>query len=83
MPLLSDVLRPGSFRILSVDGDEAEVVRLKRLGICQNRRLEVISTGNPLIVSVAGTRLGVSRSVTQYISVESQPCSETLSAEGR
>ena len=70
MALLSEVLRPGRFRVLFVDGVGPEVTRLKRLGLCEQQSLEVVSTGNPLIVSVAGTRLGISRSVTDQISVE-------------
>ncbi|MEC7696535.1 MAG: FeoA family protein [Planctomycetota bacterium] len=70
MALLSEVLRPGRFRVLFVDGEGPEVTRLKRLGLCEQQSLEVVSTGNPLIVSVAGTRLGISRSVTDQISVE-------------
>ena len=70
MALLSEVLRPGHFRVLSVEGQGPEVTRLKRLGLCEQQSLEVVSTGNPLIVSVAGTRLGLSRSVTGQILVE-------------
>ena len=70
MALLSEVLRPGHFRVLSVEGQGPEVTRLKRLGLCEQQSLEVVSTGNPLIVSVTGTRLGLSRSVTGQILVE-------------
>lgn len=70
MALLSEVLHPGHFRVLSVEGEGVEVTRLKRLGLCEHQSLEVVSTGNPLIVSVAGTRLGLSRSVTGQILVE-------------
>ncbi|MEC8337949.1 MAG: FeoA family protein [Planctomycetota bacterium] len=70
MALLSEVLRPGRFRVLFVSGEGPEVTRLKRLGLCEQHSVEVVSTGNPLIISVAGTRLGISRSVTDQISVE-------------
>ncbi|MEC7502116.1 MAG: FeoA family protein [Planctomycetota bacterium] len=70
MALLSEVLRPGRFRVLFVSGEGPEVTRLKRLGLCEQQSVEVVSTGNPLIISVAGTRLGISRSVTDQISVE-------------
>ena len=81
MALLSEVLRPGRFRVLFVDGEGPEVTRLKRLGLCEQQSLEVVSTGNPLIVSVAGTRRGISRSVTDQISVEPKSEQNRLSDE--
>ena len=79
MALLSDVLRPGYFRVLRVEGEGLEVTRLKRLGLCAQQTVEVVSTGNPLIVSVAGTQLGISRSVTGLITVEPERQSDTPS----
>ena len=82
MALLSEVLSPGRFRVLFVDGEGPEVTRLKRLGLCEQQSVEVVSTGNPLIVSVAGTRLGISRSVTDQISVEPETDQSGRSDEG-
>ena len=82
MALLSEVLRPGCFRVLRVEGDGLEVKRLKRLGLCAEQTVEVVSTGNPLIVSVAGTQLGISRSVTNLITVEPQ-CQIDAVRDGR
>ena len=81
MPLLADVLRPGIFRVICVFGEGSEVTRLKRLGVCENRTLEVVNTGNPLVICVAGTRLGISRSVTHCIEVQTQPPVDVPSAE--
>ena len=81
MPLLADVLRPGIFRVMRVCGEGSEVTRLKRLGVCENRTLEVVNTGNPLVICVAGTRLGISRSVTRCIEVQTQSSADAPSAE--
>jgi len=78
MALLSEVLRPGHFRVLRIDGQGPEVMRLKRLGLCEQQPFEVVSTGNPLIVSVAGTRLGISQSVTGQIAVEPETDHDAL-----
>jgi Fe2+ transport system protein FeoA len=80
MTLLSEVLRPGLFRVLHMEGEGAEVTRLKRLGVCENQILEIINTGNPLIVCVAGTRLGISRSLTHCISVQPQSSEASATA---
>ena len=82
MALLSEVLRPGRFRVLFVAGEGPEVTRLKRLGLCEQQSLEVVSTGNPLIVCVAGTRLGISQSVTGQITVEQETDHDACDAEG-
>ncbi len=46
-------------RRIETDGDDVQ--RLKTLGICVGRRLEVVRTGDPLIVRIFGSRLGVVR----------------------
>lgn len=55
---------------LHVEGDGPEVTRLKRMGVCTGRRLEVVQTGDPMILSVAGTRIGLSRQLAGVVFVE-------------
>jgi Fe2+ transport system protein FeoA len=56
-------------------GDDG--VRLKRMGICNGRRIQVVQCGDPLIVRVAGCRLGISKNLARWIWVKPcQLCSE-------
>jgi Fe2+ transport system protein FeoA len=55
-------------RRIETDGDDVE--RLKTLGICVGRRLEVVRTGDPLVVRVFGSRLGLSASLASRVWLE-------------
>ena len=55
-------------RHIETDGDDMQ--RLKTLGICVGRRLEVVRTGDPLIVKIFGSRLGVSASLASHVWLE-------------
>ncbi len=68
---LSDLVNPGSFFVEDIEDRGEETIRLKRLGICENRRLEVLQTGDPMIIRVVGSRIGVSRSLARSIQVTS------------
>lgn len=58
--------------VVEVEADEVDAARLKALGICQGRRIQLVKTGDPLIVRVLGTRVGVSARLAHGITVE--PC---------
>lgn len=74
----------GSQRSLSLDelrrGDAGAIVdvnvasndahRLKALGVCAGRTVEMVSTGNPLIVRVLGSRVGLSASLAAQVVVQ-------------
>ncbi len=53
-----------------IEGEGPEITRLKRMGVCSGRPLEVIRAGDPMILSVAGTRIGVSRKLARAVFVE-------------
>jgi len=55
-------------RRIETDGDDVE--RLKTLGICVGRRLEVVRTGDPIVVRVFGSRLGLSASLASRVWLE-------------
>jgi Fe2+ transport system protein FeoA len=55
-------------RRIETDGDDIQ--RLKTLGICVGRRLEVVRTGDPLVVRVFGSRLGLSASLASRVWLE-------------
>ncbi len=53
-----------------VEGDGPEVTRLKRMGVCRGRTMEVVRAGDPMILCVAGTRIGVSKMLARAVFVE-------------
>ena len=55
-------------REISTDDEDTE--RLKTLGVCVGRRVELVRTGNPLILKVFGSRLGVSAELAARVQVE-------------
>lgn len=55
-------------RRIETDGDDMQ--RLKTLGICVGRRLEVVRAGDPLIVRLFGSRLGLSASLASRVWLE-------------
>ncbi|MBA3485451.1 MAG: ferrous iron transport protein A [Pirellulales bacterium] len=53
-------LRCGEGRVVQVEAEAADASRLKALGICIGRRVLVVQAGDPLIVKVVGSRVGLS-----------------------
>ena len=77
---LSDVTNPGKFRCVSVECVGDAMVRLKRLGICGERTVEVIQPGDPMVLKVVGSRLGVSRRLAESVIV-SPICETSMSGQ--
>jgi len=67
---LSDVTSPGEFRCVDVQCDGDAMIRLKRLGICDKRTIEVLQPGDPMVLRVIGSRLGVSRRLAESVIVD-------------
>lgn len=55
-----------------VEGGDDDVARLKAMGLCAGRRLQLIKGGDPLIVRVLGSRIGISLRLAQGVRV--RPC---------
>jgi ferrous iron transport protein A len=55
-------------RRIETEGEDMQ--RLKALGICVGRRLEVVRAGDPLIVRIFGSRLGLSASLASRVWLE-------------
>ncbi len=53
-----------------VEGDGPLASRLKRLGICEGRPLEVVQAGDPMILRVIGTNIGLSKQLAELVTVE-------------
>ena len=53
-----------------IDTDDEEMQRLKTLGVCLGRRVELVKAGNPLILKVFSSRLGLSADLASHVQVE-------------
>jgi len=56
--------------VRSIATDDEDTRRLKTLGVCVGRRVEVVRTGNPLILKIFGSRLGISAELAARVEVE-------------
>jgi Fe2+ transport system protein FeoA len=56
--------------VRDVETDDEETARLKTLGVCPGRRLELVRGGDPLILKIFGTRLGLSGLLAARVRVE-------------
>ncbi|MGA2853925.1 MAG: FeoA family protein [Verrucomicrobiota bacterium] len=56
--------------VRSIETEDAETQRLKMLGVCVGRRVEMVKGGDPLILRVFGSRLGLSASLAARVRVE-------------
>ncbi len=53
-----------------VETDDEETLRLKTLGVCVGRRVELVRVGDPLILKIFGSRLGLSGLLAARVFVE-------------
>jgi Fe2+ transport system protein FeoA len=58
--------------VTALEAGEAEVERLKALGVCLGRKVMLVQAGDPLILKVLGSRIGVSARLAERVRVE--PC---------
>lgn len=72
---LSEAPVGGVFRVVRVDAESQDADRLKAMGVCLGRRLTLIQTGDPLIICVVGSRVGMSSRLadTVYVELECLP----------
>jgi Fe2+ transport system protein FeoA len=56
--------------VRSIATEDEETERLKTLGVCVGRRVEVARSGNPLILKIFGSRLGISAELAARVQVE-------------
>jgi Fe2+ transport system protein FeoA len=47
----------------------ADAVRLQAMGLCRGRRVELVKPGDPLIVRVLGTRVGLAGALAAKVMV--------------
>lgn len=66
-----DDLPPGVCAVVGdVSTDDEDTQRLKTLGVCVGRRLELVRSGDPLIIKIFGSRLGLSAELARRVRVE-------------
>ena len=56
--------------ICSVDATDASASQLMAMGVCVGRQIEVVKQGDPLILRVFGSRIGVSARLAGRVKVE-------------
>ena len=56
--------------VRSVETGDEDTNRLKTLGVCVGRRVELVRVGNPLILKIFGSRLGLSAELAARVRVE-------------
>ncbi|NND98202.1 MAG: ferrous iron transport protein A [Pirellulaceae bacterium] len=59
----------GDFVCIDVDSNNPSHTRMKSLGICPGRELELVANGDPMIVRVFGSQIGLSRRLAEAVSV--------------
>lgn len=66
-----DLLPPRACAVVrAIATDDEEMQRLKTLGVCLGRRVELVKLGDPLILKVFGSRLGISATLAANVQVE-------------
>jgi Fe2+ transport system protein FeoA len=56
--------------VRSIATEDEDTLRLKTLGVCVGRRVELVRAGNPLILKIFGSRLGISAELAARVRVE-------------
>jgi Fe2+ transport system protein FeoA len=70
-----DRLEPGQCgTVVAVDSREAEADRLMAMGVCTGRRVMLIQRGDPLVLKVLGSRIGLSARLAARVHVV--PCGD-------
>jgi Fe2+ transport system protein FeoA len=68
-PTSLSVASVGNFVCTDVEAMGQSQTRMKSLGICAGRTLELVSAGDPMIVRVGNSRIGLSRALAASVSV--------------
>lgn len=58
--------------VRAIDAEDEDSQRLKMLGLCVGRQVEVLQPGRPLIVRVFASRIGLAQELAARVHVE--PC---------
>lgn len=69
---LEDMPRRTCAVIERIEAEDDDMLRLMSMGICRGRTVEIVQQGDPLILRVYGSRIGVSARLAQR--VYASPC---------
>lgn len=69
-------VKPGLYLCTDVHASGQNAVRLKRLGVCQGRVIELVGQGDPMIVRIGTSRVGLSRQLAELVTVDQHWCSQ-------
>ena len=58
-------------KVKSVDAADDDMERLMAMGVCSGRTVELVQTGDPLILKIFGSRVGVSARLAKRVLMES------------
>ena len=64
-----DMAPKSSGRIHTVDSTADLTARLESLGMCEGRTVRLVKHGEPCIVNVYGSRVGIARDIARQIHV--------------
>jgi Fe2+ transport system protein FeoA len=56
--------------VREIETDDEQTARLKMLGVCPGRRVELVRNGDPLVLKIFGTRLGLDGTLAARVRVE-------------
>lgn len=59
----------GLYRCGRIEADGIDALRIKRMGLCEGLSIEVLGTGDPMIVRAGHSHIGLSRFIAQRIEV--------------
>lgn len=64
---LLELRRGACGRVARVLGESVEAARLRALGVCEGRTIEVLRTGDAWVLRVLGSRIGISRELAASV----------------
>jgi Fe2+ transport system protein FeoA len=57
-------------RVCALEAASEDQVRLEAMGLCAGRTVEVVQRGDPMIVRVLGTRIGLAAALAAAVRVD-------------
>lgn len=66
---LDQLKRGDCAQVVSVEADSNDIQRLQAMGLCAGRNIELIKQGDPMILRVFASRVGVSRRLGERVMV--------------
>ncbi|MDA0989133.1 MAG: FeoA family protein [Verrucomicrobia bacterium] len=65
-----DTLKPDQYAVVeAIDAADDDMQRLMTMGVCPGRLIQLVMAGDPLILKVYGSRIGVSARLANRIMV--------------